>query len=186
MALLSQLLVGGFAVGWLMGLSASPVVSAVISAVLSALLLYVTVDRATAPLPPRLAVALVVGVAIGGSLGLWTRTHNWLGESTDDIVARWHGKTDLDDKALYRRLLEHEYAVAGEKPSPPIREGVLFSAVSKSECDRLRPLDGVPLRNTLATVTDKHIVALSERLPLETLPVLVKTLCDQSLGPPSP
>jgi hypothetical protein len=178
MLLVFELLFGGVAIGILVGLSASPVVSAVITAVLSVVTVYATSSEKRVRLPAGPAVSLVIGVAIGSCLGLVARTHNWFGESPETIVARWKDKTGLDEKAIYRRLFEREY---GSDVKPHVDDSVLFAAeASKAECDKLRPLVGDPLRNTLATVHDSRLANLAKTsLSPENLSIVVSTICAQ-------
>jgi hypothetical protein len=104
-----SLLVSGLGIGWLMGLSASPILYSVVTSLLG---LVVAVSGALAgvdlelpsheqegarpkqrvvlslvnPLP---IVALILGVVAGASVGIYGRTNDWLGPQPGRLIARW-------------------------------------------------------------------------------------------------
>jgi hypothetical protein len=176
-AQLAQIFFGGLAAGWLTGLSATPVVAGVLSSVLTALVAYVALNPGNDRRRPGSAVALLTGVAIGAAIGVHARTHDWLGESPDNIVSRWSKKTGLDERTLYRRMFDLRYPM-----DPALRQsadrGVLFTnSVSLSECDRLRPLRGAELRNHVASVSSQRFAALADQLDPQNLEIVVKAVC---------
>jgi hypothetical protein len=77
--------VSGLGIGWLVGLSASPVVSGVIASLLGVAAGVVTTFRGTSESSAKSVVTdarpvalLVVGIALGASAGLTARTHDIL------------------------------------------------------------------------------------------------------------
>ena len=109
------LLIVGLGVGWLLGMSATPVVSIVITsltataaAVLAVMsgLEGTTFQENTGPnsdssrarkhiyLAP--IVALVVGIVVGASVGLTSRSYAWFGTDLDAEISKWtrHGRNN--------------------------------------------------------------------------------------------
>lgn len=140
------LLIIGFGVGWLMGLSVSPVVSIVITSVTASAAAIIAalsglegkpdqaqqgngqqllVSRWTVdPLP---LMVLVIGIVGGSLLGIKARNDSWLGSPVSIEVKRWTdaglvGPDGLNDKELVRRLFESQYytgtaTLAGNAPT---------------------------------------------------------------------
>jgi hypothetical protein len=138
MSLLKQscfLLISGIGIGWLIGLSVSPVIYVVITSVIA---LVVSIISALAGLKlnepetqssdesrkkRRLQVEInpvpmtltIVGLVIGASVGIYGRTNNWLGPRPSNFVERWKD-TELSKKEISKRLFDELY--------PPKVEGV--------------------------------------------------------------
>ena len=86
-----SLVIIGFGVGWLTGLSISPVVAALLSSIIGAVLVLAAVlsgfsygDNASliknvSDISPVPFALLMVGIIAGTSSGIWVRTHNVLG-----------------------------------------------------------------------------------------------------------
>ncbi|CAK8712365.1 hypothetical protein GKODMF_03945 [Candidatus Electrothrix gigas] len=86
-----SLVIIGFGVGWLTGLSISPVVAALLSSIIGAVLVLAAVlsgfsygDNASliknvSDISPVPFALLMVGIILGTSSGIWVRTHNMLG-----------------------------------------------------------------------------------------------------------
>ena len=86
-----SLVIIGFGVGWLTGLSISPVVAALLSSIIGAVLVLAAVlsgfsygDNASliknvSDISPVPFALLMVGIILGTSSGIWVRTHNVLG-----------------------------------------------------------------------------------------------------------
>jgi hypothetical protein len=131
---IAPLMMIGFGIGWLMGLSVSPVVSIVITSVIGAAAALVAalsglpdqpdnLDESKAPQPqpiyrqvdPVPMAFLVVGLFLGSLLGVWVRTHNWLSAeppSKFTELAQWtQALNDPQSATIARRLfeLEHPY-----------------------------------------------------------------------------
>jgi cytoskeletal protein RodZ len=138
------LALSGIGVGWLIGLSVSPVIYIVITSLIAFI---VSVTSALAglkldeaennssdqpnrkhklqveinPLPMTL---MIVGLAVGASVGIYARTNNWLGPRPANFAARWKD-TELSNKEISRRLFDELYpaspqnATVDTKSSPP-------------------------------------------------------------------
>ena len=151
---LSAAAICGCGLGWLIGLSASPVLHLVVTAALSlaagaVATLYPTGDRtlgrhasqdpetaADQPTPAEAPVvqkptieldgdgdrrmtvvsALVAGVALAATVGVYARANDWLGVNPHAFIGRWRS-TGLSDQAISRRLLDHLYPAAAPSPS---------------------------------------------------------------------
>jgi hypothetical protein len=120
-------LVSGAALGWLVGLSVSPVIQVVLTSVVS---IVVGISSALAGLKDqeneqpnettkvkRLAahsfnpvpiMCMVIGLALGSSAGIYARSHNWLGTSTTSIASEWKD-TGLSEQEIARRVFDSLY-----------------------------------------------------------------------------
>lgn len=106
----------GFGIGWLLGLSVSPVVSIVITSVAGVAAAVITVlsglegkltgliasseQQISIPskINPRPLAALIIGLFLGSIVGIQVRTHNLLGIDTG-----------LSEQEIARRLFENEH-----------------------------------------------------------------------------
>jgi hypothetical protein len=146
---IASLLVTGLGIGWLTGLSASPVVSIVITSLTGSAAAIVAVlsglkdepddDGALEkdkPSPLRWQVdpapvaLLVIGLLLGALAGIWIRTHNWLSPppappslSLADQVAQWV-QLGLPQDEVVRRLFEDSVSTQSSSPftAPVTRE----------------------------------------------------------------
>jgi hypothetical protein len=155
-------LLAGLSIGWLVGLSVSPVLQVVVGSIVAGICGIAATARASgessehesatpyqgvATLSIAGAVLLSIGVAAGSSVGLLARTHDLFGAVEQQEVNRWL-KTGLPERAIYQRLFDHAYppSVQPEAKSagPTVNEvksstaadfhnGVLFSADIESE-----------------------------------------------------
>ena len=156
------IVLAGLSIGWLAGLSASPVVQGVLTAILGLAGSCVTLlvgleprlssgkrsnDSPNAPSAGRVAwlpaarvgpiVALTVALAAGASLGVFARTHDWLGT-----------RSEAGFYASKEELL--------------LRSGVLFAAASPSECVTFRAASARgSLREALAAATNPRVRAFA-------------------------
>lgn len=174
----------GIAIGWLMGLSASPVVESVIAALLAVLVGYLTLKSGeeTRPLSlhkVNLLFGALLGVVAGSVLGVYARTHDWLGYDTRAAEANfWSLHTGLPEQAIYQKMLEHQYTREGG--GTPINQGVLFSTPTPDECKSLRKARGDDLVRNVGAVANKKIAGLAERVSAPGLEYLVdNVLCPQ-------
>jgi hypothetical protein len=84
--------IAGASLGWLVGLSASPVIQGIITALtgiivaLGGLYSGSTTPPAGIQLSPSFLAMLLVGVALGTSSGLYCRTHNTLGADAKSVM----------------------------------------------------------------------------------------------------
>lgn len=128
-SLAACLLLSGAAIGWLIGLSVSPVVHLVVTSVLavvgglvSALAgLPVAESESSDPAPstPRSGIShrrltpvplalFLIGLVPGASLGLTARTHEWFGADPRGLVNKWSA-TGLTEKEIALRLFDQMY-----------------------------------------------------------------------------
>ncbi len=194
----AYLLITGMGIGWLIGLSVSPVVSIVITTVTASaatiiaalsgledkpdegkeanrqkpLLLRWNVD----PLPLML---LVVGIFLGSLLGIKARNAGWLGTDLSIEVKKWTDEGLIDSnftKAdLVHRLFESQYytnttTLAAKPGQVPLLGTFLFNS-SSSECQRLvaaSTISSVKADDTLANALRGATV-----IQLRALPALI-------------
>ncbi|MDB5033824.1 MAG: hypothetical protein JWQ98_1065 [Chlorobi bacterium] len=118
----------GVAVGWLVGLSVSPVVHIVLTSVIALVVGLVSTlaglkydpgtdehaglqVRPHAPqytVDPRPVVLMLIGLAAGASAGIYARTNGWFGPNVHGFVQEW-APTGLSEKTLTRLLLNNLY-----------------------------------------------------------------------------
>lgn len=168
------LMIMGFGVGWLVGLSVSPVVSIVITSVVGAAAGLVgglsgLEEQPKWQINPWPLAFLILGMVIGSVFGIQARTQDWLGTDVSDEIAMWQ-KTGLKmpPEKIAERLFERTYPSEGG-PAAPAGEGqlaattVLFSgAVSDDECKVFRLLSGQDLRLGLETAINDKLPQLAE------------------------
>lgn len=126
------MLLSGLGVGWLIGLSVSPVLHIVVASVI-ALIVGVTgalmglsnigdvkesllkkISEAN-PLPVTL---LVIGLGLGASFGVLSRTHNWLGKNSSDIIQEWQ-RNGLDSLKIATQIFDNLYPPSCAKMNTP-------------------------------------------------------------------
>jgi hypothetical protein len=138
------LFLSGVSVGWLIGLSVSPIIHVIIASLI-ALVVSITAALAGVNIPkedsagegekskPKTRVEvnpvplmfMVVGIVAGSSLGVYARTNGWLGPNPSSFVEKWKD-TELTKKEISRRLFDELYppnvdlnsATPGGSPSP--------------------------------------------------------------------
>lgn len=130
------LLIVGLGIGWLVGMSATPVVSIVITsltatagailAVLSGLEDTKGPQSPAADKAPRYharhvnvapILALVVGLVIGAAVGLTSRSYGWFGTDLDAEINKWtrHGRSEQEVTAA---LFAAAYPAPGSGETP--------------------------------------------------------------------
>jgi hypothetical protein len=134
------LALSGAAVGWLVGLSVSPVVHIILASVISLVAGAVSGlaglksegaseagSDTSEPKPARYAVDprpmmfMLVGLALGSALGINARTNGWFSTDLQAFVTQWRA-TGLPDTVIARRLFDQMYPSSGgdlERVSPP-------------------------------------------------------------------
>jgi len=167
------LVISGLGVGWIVGLSISPVVHIVLGSILALVVSLASAiagvekleeaeEQASAGktgpiaqkvarvrLDPRPIALLVLGLAIGSSIGAYARTNDWLGENPRRVVDRWKG-AGLDEAEIRMRLFNDLYpqsSVARDSNSEhPVSPGlgVLF-ATGTTDCGNIRLKHGQAL-----------------------------------------
>ena len=196
-ARLVALMFCGLSLGWLVGLSDSPVIKVVISAILSlvvgAIGAVASIDKANSEdrlnkLSQSLNLipicVLVISIALGASLGVYARTHNWLGRTSKDVISYWR-ETGLDSIWVARQLFLSEYAskVSGVDSSQYQRlsndnEGVLHSYLSKDECSKIRSAESfVQMKVRTLVVTPKRIKQFVQSLDSVQLSEYLDLIC---------
>lgn len=143
------LLISGFALGWLVGLSVSPVIQIILTSLVAVI---VSISSALAGirrpdddaqqgppendepngrqsrkgrrsfailLDPLPVTAMVLGLAVGASMGIYARANGWLAARNNIYVAEWK-ETGLSPKAITLRVFNTLYPPPG--PYPPEAE----------------------------------------------------------------
>lgn len=193
----------GLGMGFLVGLSASPVVSALIGGIVSlaagvvSALCGVRLDKgegeeSPAEESPNLAVAsqkhgsaftahvnplpiafLVISIVLGSLVGLLARTQEWFAESTEHLVDKWQKSTGLSSEAIAVRLFASIYGDGNAAESP--HAGVLF-AVAEDHCRRLRQLDTKDLRLELEALGNPNVKEFASKCNDEDLKLALDLL----------
>lgn len=143
------MLLCGAVVGWLTGLSVSPVVGVVITTVIGIL---VGAAGTFAGISQEIGSEnrkrlryedfapiglLLVGIAIGSVVGVSARTHSWLSPTIDEILNQWSApNVELDRKEIAKRLFDERYpppsAVAPEPEDKKASAGTTEAASPNS------------------------------------------------------
>lgn len=160
----TPLLITGVGIGWLIGLSVSPVVSIVITAVTGSAAAIIAAlsgledkpdegKEASRPKPPLLRwnidplplMLLVVGILLGSLLGIKARNDGWLGTDLSIEVKKWTDVGLVDagftQEEIVRRLFESQYytgtTTLAAKSSQGSPDGTILFNSSSPECQRL-------------------------------------------------
>jgi hypothetical protein len=186
-----SLIATGLSVGWITGLSASPVAHAVLATVLglaNAVLLTIpsddTTDSTGAQKFPRLHMArgardenlLLIGifslfVAVGAAAGVYTRANEFLGLSPSRVALKWKA-TGLSDDAIARRLFDEAFPAAlpsrsnkddrtAEVTGNP-HQGALYNSAGDKECDEYNSVEDFDLRRLMLASANHAAKALAE------------------------
>ena len=122
------LLVSGLSVGWLMGLSVSPVIQTILTSLLTIVIGITSAlagisfvqtqdsnsDGTPAKRRPRVIfdplpiMGLALGIATGSALGVYARTNNWLGPKKNSFYEEWQD-TGLAKEEITRRVFDSLY-----------------------------------------------------------------------------
>lgn len=155
----------GFGIGWLIGLSASPVVSIVITSVVGSAAAVVAAmggleHREGQKVSPWPVALLLLGLLLGSATGLRVRNENLLGQNVKGEIERWHAAgLKMEDTDIAQRLFDISYPAAitaadkapvNAPSSASTRETLLF-AVSYDECATFKALEGDELRTELGS-----------------------------------
>lgn len=139
-----SLFLSGVSVGWLIGLSVSPIIHVIIASLIA---LVVSITGALAgvnilkedsaaegekskpktrvEVDPVPLMLMAIGIVAGSSFGVYARTNSWLGPNPSAFVEKWKD-TELTKKEISRRLFDELYppnvdlssATSGGLPSP--------------------------------------------------------------------
>jgi hypothetical protein len=145
------LLISGVGIGWLIGLSVSPIIHIIITSLIA---LVVSVTGALAgikvdekedsaddgkskrkvqvevnPLP---LMFMIIGLVIGSSLGVYARTNGWLGPDPNGFVEKWKD-TELTKQEISRRLFDDLYPVRAGSTNPVNAGGSSIANVQSNE-----------------------------------------------------
>ncbi|HKS29637.1 MAG TPA: hypothetical protein VJS44_17545 [Pyrinomonadaceae bacterium] len=122
------LLLSGVGIGWLIGLSVSPVIHIIITSLIAlavsvtGTLAGINIDqkesaaepddkpkrRVLVEVNPVPLMLVVIGLAIGSSIGVYARTNSWLGPDPNSFVEKWKD-TELTKREIVRRLFDDLY-----------------------------------------------------------------------------
>jgi hypothetical protein len=186
------LLVCGVGVGWLIGLSISPVIQYVITSLLAVIVsvasalagIKVAEDKETAegesPAKRKLRVEvtpfplmmMVIGVAVGASFGVYGRTNGWLSPDVNRFVSKWEN-TGLDKKEISARLFDILYPpseLSARKESKDDREqsGSLKSGNDEESKTSNGENSGEQSKNTNASAATSKAVSAKQEAPSKT------------------
>jgi hypothetical protein len=171
------LIVAGLGLGWLMGLSASPVLNTVVTAVVAGILGVVAAlagiplkDSLPGGVPAKLdptrintwpVAFLMLALTVGSCLGIVARTHDWFSPGITSIVQSWKD-AGLDEKAVTARVFENRYPKSGSGSN--IDRSVLFSAESKQNCAKLKDTPDADLRREMLGSTLPGVAAFAAKI----------------------
>ncbi|MCI5178463.1 MAG: hypothetical protein D3911_03910 [Candidatus Electrothrix sp. AW3_4] len=195
-----SLVIIGFGVGWLTGLSISPVVAALLSSIIGAVLVLAAVlsgfsygDNASliknvSDISPVPFALLMVGIIAGTSSGIWVRTHNVLGVIS--VEKQDNSFTKLQEELTQLKEQEGE---GGEKGK---WEGldILLSDIAQRIIDKYYPKGGAAVNKSKAAsssektskkdgITRESVLfsAGNTAKPCETLQVIIETYPERNL-----
>jgi hypothetical protein len=142
---LVAIFLSGFCIGFLVGLSASPVVNALIGGIVSlaagvvSALCGVRLEKSepkdspageeqnegigspgsvsafSAQVSPVPIAFLIVSIVLGSLLGLQARTHEWFAESPEHLADKWQKSTGLSKEQIAVRLFNSIYGAGKEE-----------------------------------------------------------------------
>ena len=191
----------GASIGWLLGLSESPVIAATISTILAAVIALVTIapkgesdggksdnkyrldDASVLPL-----AILVVSMAISAPLGIMARNGQWFTPVSplEQMVNEWK-KYGKDEKLvagdIYNSWLKHGKLPDTPKVDPGIVKGGLFSGGSASFCDAIAPLverdevNADELINEAITYNQEFLIEVFNLVPKKSVVRLAAQYC---------
>jgi hypothetical protein len=127
---LAAVCLSGIGVGWLTGVSASPVVAVLLASVLAVATSVVTTlsgievsadgePHQTKPRPDPWPIAvLILSVVCGSLIGIRARVNEWLGQSPAEIERKWQtAGLSLTTEDIVKRLFEEEHGSEQRLPS---------------------------------------------------------------------
>lgn len=158
-----SILITGLGIGWLVGLSVSPVISIVITSITGAAAAVITAlsgleEKSKWSVSPVPLALLVVGLAIGSGIGVRTRNLDWLGRNLAAEAVMWEAAgLRLDKGEIIRRLFDTQYSASGGQGgsvsnSRNATTTLLFDTAA-DECAGLRNRTGEKLLTELKTST---------------------------------
>ena len=171
-----QVLVIGLSLGWLIGMSESPVIASVITTLLALIISAITIMSGIESSKPILGeltkvkmgpiTILIFSIALGSIIGIFVRTNNYLGRNIDEKIKvqeiiQLYSHYGIDSNKIALRLFNANYPEI--KPSETWQQvaGVLKSARAPKDCDQLCYSSGVELRNEVKLSADPAIASLA-------------------------
>ena len=175
----------GAAIGWLAGLSVSPVIQVTITSLLTVLVSLTSAlasinlsgtdagaseerprRRVLSLVSPAPVALLVVALACGASVGAYARSNDWLGASASRIAKEWK-ETGLSRTEILLRVFNQRYpALVGQPGAAALqatsRQGVLFS-VPTEECARFRGAQGEDLRREMLSGSSERVARFAKQ-----------------------
>jgi hypothetical protein len=181
------ILLASLCVGWIAGLSVSPVVGEIISALLAVLLAIVasiagpltvqTKSRNPERQPRQLLISpnpwpislVAIGLAVGASAGLYARSHDWflrdLKATADRLVA-----AGADQRTAAQALVAHYYAAPqpasaeSEKAAPQAASGAGFGLYAEKTdfCEVVRGNQLAPIKDMRKILNRSDSAAVQE------------------------
>ena len=157
----TSLFITGTGIGWLVGLSVSPVISNVITVVVGSAAAIIAaasgLEDKFIPLGSRSLdifplTMLIAGLVFGSYLGICTRTYDWLEPSISKEVRTWVSAGIPEEEVVRAMFNARFFSTDVTSNTTAFNEGVLF-ADSINECDSLRSKTGDELKRELATST---------------------------------
>jgi len=183
----SSLVWVGIGVGWLVGLSVTPVVSTVISAITAATATVVAAmsgfegkpQWSVSPIPTAL---LVAGIVLGSTLGMKARNEDWWGQDMEREAQAWiQAGLPLEKEVIVQRLFESQYPSTGGASAPPAPRTTGLFGISTDECARMRGLSDNDLRREVRLLSDTRTSRLADIVSSpEELKEIVEVLCAAS------
>src|ERR1043165_525717 len=129
------LFISGTGVGWLLGLSVSPVLHIIVASVIALTVgvvgalagleghpksdvaekdsqhseISIPTNKRSVKINPFPITALIIGLVVGACFGVYTRTNELLCADPQRLAQRWNGVSGLDEANIKRRLFDHLY-----------------------------------------------------------------------------
>jgi len=180
----------GGSVGWLVGLSSSPVIQGIITALTGLIVAVGSLYSGATALPagmkasPPLLAMLLFGIAAGTSGGLYCRTHNWFGADVKWLKQQLEEAgvpQDVIHTHLSKLLLDTGGDTAGRDLARQ-RSGQLYASLPTEQCALYQAKEGdelVALMKSSASVPISNFAKRCEKHP-ECLKAFVEEiLCRQ-------
>lgn len=155
----SSVLISGLGMGWLVGLSVSPVISIVITSITGAVAAVITAlsgleEKAKWSVSPVPLALLVVGLAIGSGVGIRTRNLDWFGRNLAAEAVMWEAAgLTLDKSEIVQRMFDDLYPNDGQQGENTQHSTSILFARATDECASLRNRAGEKLLTELKTST---------------------------------
>lgn len=153
------LLISGVGVGWLIGLSVSPVLHIIVASVIALVMgivgalaglesnprssavgedsqsggISISANKKPVRINPFPMTALIAGLVVGACFGVYTRTNELLGADPRRLAQRWNGVSGLDEASIKRRLFDQLY------PPAASTDGPVYAQLPKTEDEQNQP-----------------------------------------------